>query len=631
MGAASHIATQFPSRMTMRPLVAVWLFWSSLSVAAMIGYTGRYGFSRMMLWPHLAVVTSLLILLFGTCLAFAQLRLPAMVRRGLIVAVLAGAHFLLLVCYALFFIGWETWNEAISISLVATYLPQLPDLLHALPISTPLAASLVAIPLVVIVIQYALASRRILQALELAAVSLVGRYRSWTPAWRASVLASAFLIVPAMLMQAAWSGRNRAAALHEPFFQAFVEPGRQVGAETLDAGNTARSLTEREIAASYLVPGNFRKKNLVVIAVDALRADQMSVYGFSRITTPFLGELHRQGRLTRIDQTFAACTESFCGLLAILTSKYWHQAASNNFGLHDVLKRLGYHVTFLVSGDHTHFYGLRSAYGPSIDDYRDGSMVAGYMNDDNNVLDWLAQLRPAAGVPQFMYMHLVSVHPLGTRHPPYRRWEPSEVGIRNLRFEDLVPPYINNYHNGVLQADALIKRVFGLLRDKGLLDDAIVVITADHGELLGEYGRVGHSGLAPVGPVVRVPLLIYDSDGIRYPARPMASVVDIAPTLLHRIGAPIPPNWAGEALDSIPKREFVYLQGGGARSAITQIGEELWKYVLEDAGGSERLFNLTRDPQERTSMSAQSAPGAAAKLRAGIHASFGEPGNQAGR
>ena len=354
----------------------------------------------------------------------------------------------------------------------------------------------------------------------------------------------------------------------------------------------------------------------------------MSVYGFSRPTTPFLDSLHRQGRLTRVDHAFSACTESYCGLLAILTSKYWHQAAPGSFGLHDVLKRLGYRISFLVSGDHTHFYGLRHAYGPSVDNYRDGSMVAGYMNDDNNVLDWLAQLHPKAGVPQFMYMHLVSVHPLGTRHPPYRKWEPSEVGLRNLRFEEFVPPYINNYNNGVLQVDALIQRIFGLLRDKGLLNDAIIVVTSDHGELLGEYGRVGHSGLAPMGPLARVPLLIYDTDNVHYPARPMASVVDIAPTLLHRIGAPIPHNWAGEALDTPPTREFVYLQGGGSRGAITQVGADLWKYLQADSGQVERLFNITRDPLERHEVKPQSAPEALAKLRAGFRATFGEARNQ---
>src|SRR5581483_8825839 len=121
---------------------------------------------------------------------------------------------------------------------------------------------------------------------------------------------------------------------------------------------------------------------------------------------------------------------------------------------------------------------------------------------------------------------------------------------------DAIPAYRNHYHNGVLQADAVIEQIFALLRRKGLLDDAIVVISADHGELLGEQGRLGHARFPPIGALVGIPLLIYDSDGHRYPARPVASQVDIAPTLLHRIGAPIPATWGGEPLDLPPQREF---------------------------------------------------------------------------
>jgi len=616
-------------------LALLWLAWLIPAAAAMLAYAGRYDFGPTLLWPHLAIVSVLLLVLVIVCIAIALLPLGATLRRLLVSVLLAAAHLVLLCCYALFFLAWETWNQAASLSVIAAYLPQLPQLLQALPISGVLVAAASMLVMLVVAVPYALASRALVPALAGAGTWLALHFRGWTGPWRAAVLLTVVLAVPGLIAQAAWNFRATGAALKEPFFLAFVAPGKEVGSMLLDAGSVVRAAREREFAAAYAPGGPLRKKHLVVITVDALRADQMSVYGFSRETTPFLKRLHAGGRLARIEPAYSVCAESFCGLLAVLTSKYWHQATLQSFGLPEVLKRLGYRVSFLLGGDHTNFYGLREAYGKSLDTYRDGSMfdgsrAAGYMNDDMAVLDWLAALQPKAGVPQFVYMHLMSVHTLGTRHAQFRRWQPAEVGLRGLRAVDMIPAYVNNYHNGVLQADAVIERIFGLLRDKGLLEDAVVIITADHGELLGEHGRVGHSRHAPVDPLVRIPLLIYDSEGVTYPPRPMASQVDVAPTLLHRIGAAIPQGWAGEPLDVPAQREFVYMQAGESRGLVAQVAGTLWQYLQDAPNCRECLFDLKRDPLEPVDILRRADPPVVGRLREGFQRAFGAVAGEQG-
>ena len=586
------------------PLVALWFAWTLMSTAVMLAYAERHQFGWRLLGPHLAVVSCVLALLLAACLLIARMRLSAAFRRRLLIAMLAGAHFLLLACYALFFISWEAWDQAASFTVVAAYLPQLPQLLQALPVSGALVAGIGALALAVVVIPYALASSALLRSFDWAAETIAARSRHWTRTWRLAMLVTALIVLPGLVAQATWSVGATAATLNEPFFQAILDPGKELETMRLDPAAAIREAREREIAAAYVAPSTVRKKNLFIITVDALRADKMSVYGAERDTTPFLSKLRQDGRLTRVDNAFSACAESFCGVLGILSSRYWHQAILHRFGLAEVLKRLGFQVAYLMSGDKTNFYGQRDAFGFSMDLYRDGSTAAGYINDDANVLDWLAELKPRTGVPQFAYIHLMSVHTLGNRHPEFRKWEPSSVGVRNLSTADLIPAYVNNYDNGILQADAMIERIFGLLRKKGLLEDAVVIITADHGDLIGEQGRVGHGRSALVDPLVRVPLLIYDSEGYRYPPRPMASTVDVAPTLLHRIGAPIPANWAGEALGAPARREAVVMQSSIDRAVVVQAAGELWKYYDGAAGGSARLFNLTRDPQERSDLMA---------------------------
>ena len=596
------------------PLALLWMGWTLLSAAAMVGYAARHQFGLKLLWPHLAVVSCLLALLVVACLIIARTRLPRTARRILLVGVLAGAHAVLLTCYALFFLSWEAWDQAASFVVVVAYLPQLPQLLQALPVSGVLVAAACTLALAVVVTPYALASAVLLRSFDWTAVAILARYRDWTRSWRLTMLVTAVIALPGFLVQAAWSVGAAAATHNEPFFQAILDPGKEIESMRLDPAAAIRAGMERDIATSYVAPPSVRKKNLFIITVDALRADKMSVYGSSRDTTPFLRKLRQEGRLTRVDNAFSVCAESFCGVLGILSSKYWHQATLQRFGLAEVLKRLGYHVAYLMSGDKTNFYGQRDAFGYSMDVYRDGSTAAGYINDDANVLDWLAQLKPERGVPQFAYMHLMSVHTLGNRHAEFLRWEPSTVGVRNLRAADLIPAYINNYDNGVLQADAMIERIFSLLRAKGLLDDAVVIITADHGDQIGEQGRVGHGRFGLVDPLVRVPLLVYDSEGYRYPPRPMASTVDVAPTLLHRIGAPIPGNWAGEALGAPSRRQAVVMQSSIDRAVVAQAGGALWKYYDGGAGNVARLFNLTEDPHERKDLMTGGDPAAPSAL-----------------
>jgi arylsulfatase A-like enzyme len=158
--------------------------------------------------------------------------------------------------------------------------------------------------------------------------------------------------------------------------------------------------------------------------------------------------------------------------------------------------------------------------------------------------------------------------------------------------------YVNHYHDGIHQADALIERIFGHLQAKRLLDDAIVIITADHGEMLGEAAHPNHGG-PPLDPVIRVPLMIYDTDGFAYPPRTLASVTDVAPTFLDRVGAPVPTHWMGESLARAETRRFTLAQGGSAYAVMGRFGDELYKYHFDGDDGRERLFNLSRDRAER--------------------------------
>ena len=484
--------------------------------------------------------------------------LAAWVSRLLMAFLLALFGFLLIVYYAVLIVGRETWNQVVSRDLVLVYLRQVPDLVEALPIPQWLPYTAVAVLFLGLLAAFLPVSRLIASE-----VKALGR--------KVAVVS----VLPAVLAAGYWG--DTPDPLLTTLFVRQDAPGSHDMPFNLDERILAR---DRAIAASYAPQAGTSRKTLVLITVDGLRADQMGVYGHARDNTPFLSGLQKEGRLTRFDNVFAACTTSLCGLLAIHNARFWHELGTVNFSLADALKRAGYHNQFLLSGDHANYYGLRRYYGHNIDDYRDASMAEGYVNDDSHVVRWLERIAPANGVPRFVHVHLMSVHILGKRLPEYRRW-----------YDPANPAYADKYHDGILQADALIAKIFAALRERGLLEDAVVAVTSDHGEALGEERQLGHGG-PPIDAVVRVPLLIFDSEGFPYDKRPLASVTDLAPTLLDRIGAPIPEHWTGVSLARAGTRKYTLMQAQDRYAVIGSFGPELYKYhyrVSDRAGELVRL------------------------------------------
>lgn len=322
---------------------------------------------------------------------------------------------------------------------------------------------------------------------------------------------------------------------------------------------------------------------MVLIVVDALRSDAMGVYGNSTENTPFLTSLVRSRKLVRVDDAKSICTFSYCGLVGLLSSRYWSQLNSTPDNLPDVLSTYGYRSYFLLGGDHTNFMGLRRQYGDNLHGYMDGSMEsAEYANDDRLIDKWLNDFQPEDSVKSFLYIHLMSVHRIGMRQSNFN------VEVRDPLIKDRrvingaeCGEYIQQYNNGILQADYHIKNIFSWLDSRGWLDDALVIITSDHGEYLGEFDKLGHGG-PPYDPVINIPLLIYDGRSGHYPYRTITSQVDIGPTFLHAINAPIPIDWSGIPLQLTTERCAVAINSHDTEGLVGVVQGVKLKYLKKE-------------------------------------------------
>ena len=244
--------------------------------------------------------------------------------------------------------------------------------------------------------------------------------------------------------------------------------------------------------------------------------------------------------MKKVDAAFSSCSESFCGITSTLASREFRDISARTFQLQDVLHDQGYQTWFVLSGNHRAWNGLPSFYHARDDRFFDGSQTVRYtMDDDRLVLEGLERV-PAAtpGQPAFFYLHLMSPHFLGVQFPeshvftrPDDRVSP---GLEPYKIRDqLNKP--DRYDDKVLQADGVIRQIFETLRAKHYLDDAIVVVTGDHGEGLGE--RHWSHGWHLYNEDIRIPLLVYDEPAAAYPDLTFATQVDIAPTILDRLRA----------------------------------------------------------------------------------------------
>ena len=493
----------------------------------------------------------------------------------------------------------------------------------------------------------------------LAAVSLAGGIVSSVTRWlqadpghhRRRLLGA--LIALVLVLSATgivWLITARPAEMRREPFTGFFELVPVTSVSELDSVRLAAAVEDRASLAGYPRAPAFTRRHVVLVMADALRADRMGVYGYQRDTTPFLSDLFARGRLHRVEMALSTCSESFCGIGSTLASRPFHEISVYNHTLQRVLKSVGYRVLFFLTGDHRGWNYLFDFYGDSIDRVFDHqTMGPAALTDDRTSLAALDALGADDGTPTFFYFFLMSSHMVSVTWPGHDRFQPATLDFAQVytfwnelagttRIGDPVqaaPPIdddlrervSNRYDNGVQQADAALARLFSILAAKGYLDDATVVILGDHGDGLGEHGHIGHTRYL-YQEDIRIPLLVYDSDLARYRNAAFATQIDVAPTILERLGLPVPAGWRGQSLLRAPsERVTIHQTRRGAHpcaAAIERTDRTLFKFVRCNGGErpvADELYDLGADPGERRNLAA-SRPDYLRRLKREVEARF---------
>lgn len=333
--------------------------------------------------------------------------------------------------------------------------------------------------------------------------------------------------------------------------------------------------------------------NLVLVTLDTTRAD---VAGDPRVA-PNLARLARDG--VSFDDAWSAATSTTPGHASILTGLpvERHGSVSNRSDLDPALETVaealaarGYQTAASVTVDHI---GPEAGFAQGFDRFRPpqpGDATDGVRSVET-VLHWLDGWAGDDRRPFFLWVHLFDPHtpygpPLefiagelaerGLVLPP-RRVEPPTVpifpgplptplawleGITSRTHVDAL------YRAGVAYADHLVGRIVGRFDALGLTDDTVFVVTADHGEALGEQGVFyQHAGLFPAS--LRVPLIVSGPGwrgGVRTTAR--VSSLDVRPTLLAIADRDVAASPLARSLEAPDPGRRVWF----AESGLAQLG-----------------------------------------------------------
>src|SRR4051812_21071029 len=579
-------------RRLLRAICFEFLGWYAAPAAFLAIYVARYGASIDCIPAHVRVV-----LLPFLALAFVRLAIARSVPTKVGTIVAAGiASFLLggmLAYYGLVLLGLEAWGRVVSWDLIATYAGQLPMLTDAVGLPLGVCIAAVVFAYLALVLVFAIYLRRYDWPRALA--------NGASPALLRCIVAAGAVALPIEIYAVT---TDAAGTMGEPVSLTFrpLESARDMQGHAVDALR-ARALdaAEDEVRTRYVPAGAAHRRNVVLIVVDALRPDHMGLFGYDRDTTPHLSALARSEALVGALELHAACASSFCGLLSIASSRFVHQFSERPITLQEVLKRHGYRVHLVLSGDHTTYYGLKQVYG-NVDSYFDGhdGRAGRYVNDDLLLRDRLGALPTWDGVPVMLQLHLMPAHPLGKREASTAKYVPATSYL--VQHGEPNERATNYYDNGVLQADATIDEALNLLKTKGYLQDALVAITADHGEALGEHGLFQHANSVHE-EVLRVPFVLLAYGGRRGAGLSklrFASQVDIAPTLLRELAMPAPVTWNGSALQDPSARDFIPFQERWDIGVYDlRDVRTIWKYWLNSKTGEEFVFELSGDRGEQ--------------------------------
>ena len=385
------------------------------------------------------------------------------------------------------------------------------------------------------------------------------------------------------------------------------------------------------------------RPNVLLITIDTLRADHLTCYGYDRPTSPRIDAFADEALL--FEQVCCQSSQTLPSHASILigTNPRTHKVISHeSFAdedlttLAEMLKRRGYRTgAFISSHALDSKYGLHQGFDKYWEVHKEFTVperqiqkIQEQSATTDAVIDWIGE---AAGSEFFLWVHWFDPH--RPYDPPSRYLGEFAGGYAGLATSDpdfimkvwrerieLAPEDVSHlvgrYDGEVAFTDVQVGRVLDDLAARGLLENTMVIITSDHGEILYEHEYYFGHDIGLYDECIMIPLVMHlpghGESGTRI--GPLVQSLDILPTVLEALGIQPPgylegksllPLIAGSGESTLThafSETFPFPEKSPPRHAVRTAGAKLiWKETETDTLTRE-YYDLVRDPGETTNL-----------------------------
>ena len=358
-------------------------------------------------------------------------------------------------------------------------------------------------------------------------------------------------------------------------------------------------------------------RNILLISIDTCRADYLSCYGYSQKTTPNIDALAGEAfQFTNAYSPVPLTLPAHCSMMTG-TNPLYHGVHDNNdyqldtssITLAEVLKLEGFTNGAIIAAVPLYGqFGLNQGFD-LYDDALDIELESQQVKErraeqvSRRAIDWIDEHQRDQF---FLFVHYFDPH--DEYDPP----QPFRSGTNDRQ---------SLYAGEIAYTDHWIGQLIDRLKALSLYESTLIIITSDHGEMLGEHGELTHSFFV-YRNALRVPLLI------RFPGQRRTQrikhnvgLIDIMPTVCGVLGIEAPPDVRGIDLSAYfegqaPQDErYLYCE---SLTPTKYVGSPLlgiltgrWQYIHT---ARPELYDLSKDPQQLNNLVA-SEPETAQRLR----------------
>lgn len=330
-----------------------------------------------------------------------------------------------------------------------------------------------------------------------------------------------------------------------------------------------------------------RITDIVLITIDALRADRLGSYGYSRRMTPNLDALAYRG--TRFERVYTPTPHTSLAIGSLLTGRSLYgairlQPERTYSTLPELLRKAGFHsagfyppaVFFTESERFTTYRERRFGFEHAEVDYFDGKVGV------DRAIAFLERMKLQR---TFVWLHLLEPHEPYETHKAY----------------DFGPGDRERYDSEIAYADWAIGHLLDYL--ERTRPGAAIIVTADHGEAFDEHGARYH-GTSLYEEQVRVPLIVRLPGQAPRVVRSPVSLLDLMPTMLSVAGVAVPAELSGQVLHPLPEEKLAKRAVFAEFEALRMVVQGTRKLLCDITRGNCSVYELSRDGKEQNDIAA---------------------------